>query len=126
MKVPKLGQQEMEILNYIGDHTPISVRDVAAHFEREKGLARTTILTVMERLRKKGLLTRKQAEGSFQYSVKIEKERLLQEKVGEFIQRTLGGSVSPLINYFVDSPDLKPEELEQLKALVSKMEKRRE
>ncbi len=43
----------MEVLNYIGDHESVSVRDVAQHFEKEKGLARTTILTVMERLRKK-------------------------------------------------------------------------
>jgi predicted transcriptional regulator len=119
MKLPKLGQQEMEILNYLGDHSPASVRQVAAHFDK---LARTTVLTVMERLRKKGLLARKPVDGVFHYAVKIEKERLLQEKVGEFIQRTLGGSMSPLISYFVDSPKLTHEELEQLKALVAKME----
>lgn len=122
MKVPRLGQQEMDILNYIGDHGPLAVREVATFFEDERGLARTTILTVMERLRKKGLLTRRQIDGVFRYSVKIEKEYFLKHKVGEFIQRTLGGSVSPLIHYFIDRPNLSQEELDQLKALVSKME----
>jgi predicted transcriptional regulator len=123
--LPKLGEQEMLILNWIADHSPASVRETASHFEKERGLARTTIMTVMERLRKKGLLTRRHAEGVFQYSVKIEKAELLQQKVAEFVERTLGGSLSPVLNYFSEAPALSPDELDQLKALVSKMEGKR-
>jgi predicted transcriptional regulator len=123
--LPKLGDQEMLILNWIAEHSPSSVRDVAAHFDKEQGLARTTILTVMERLRKKGLLVRKQTEGVFQYSAKLEKDELLQQRVADFVKQTLGGSLSPVLNYFFDNPDLKAEEIEQLKELVSKMEGKR-
>lgn len=28
-----LGDQEMQILSYINDHSPVSVREVATHFE---------------------------------------------------------------------------------------------
>lgn len=120
--IPNLGEQELEVLNYIGDHAEVSVREVAQHFEKEKGLARTTILTVMERLRKKGFLTRKQVEGVFQYSVKFEKDQILNQKVSDFVQKTLGGSVSPLFNYFFESKNLTTQEIAQLKALVEKMD----
>ena len=121
-KIPSLGEQEMDMLKYIGEHAPASVRDVAAHFEREKGLARTTILTVMERLRKKGFLSRTKVDGIFKYSQKLRTGDVLTHKVSDFIERTLGGSVGPLINYFNDSKSLSDEEIRQLKALAAKLE----
>jgi predicted transcriptional regulator len=120
---PNLGDQEMQILTYVSLHSPITVRDVAAHFEKEKNLARTTILTVIERLRKKGYLSRAKENGIFQYSVKVEQEKVLKQKVSDFIEKTLGGSVNPLFNYFLDSSKLSDDELRQLKKIAEKIER---
>lgn len=121
-KIPSLGEQEMDILKYINTHSPISVREVAQHFESEKKLARTTVLTVMERLRKKGFLARSQVEGVFKYTSKIETKTLLTNKVSTFVEKTLGGSVGPLVNYFISSAKLTTEEIKQLKEMASKLE----
>jgi predicted transcriptional regulator len=118
---PNLGDQEMQILSYVNSHSPISVRDVASHFEKEKNLARTTILTVMERLRKKGYLSRAKENGIFQYSVKVEQEKVLKQKVSDFIEKTLGGSVNPLFSYFLESSKLSDDELRQLKKIADKI-----
>ncbi len=59
-----LGRLELDVLQYIADHHPISVREVAAHFAATSGQARTTLLTVMERLRAKGYLKRRKAAGA--------------------------------------------------------------
>ena len=45
--------------------SPPTVGEVAERFGEAQGLARSTILTVMERLRKKGHLTRGKVEGVF-------------------------------------------------------------
>ena len=45
-----IGQEELAVLQYVQDNFPITVREVSDHFS-EFGKARTTILTVMERLR---------------------------------------------------------------------------
>ena len=122
-KFPSLGEQEMEILKYVDAHSPISVREVAQHFEIEKKLARTTILTVMERLRKKGFLSRSQLNGVFKYTSKIETETLLTNRISDFVEKTLGGSVGPLFNYFISSSNLTAKEIVQLKEMASKLEK---
>lgn len=122
-KIPSLGGQEMDLLKYITERAPVSVRDVAEFFEKEKGLARTTVLTVMERLRKKGFLSRAKVDGIFQYTAKMETGDLLSHKVSDFIERTLGGSVSPLLNYFMANSKLSRAELEQLKELAAKLDK---
>jgi predicted transcriptional regulator len=112
----------MELLLYIGERSPISVRDVAAHFEKEKGLARTTILTVMERLRTKGFLSRQKLDGIFKYSAKMEAGAVLSDKISDFVEKTLGGSVSPLLNYFSNSK-LSNQEIEQLRAIAARLGK---
>lgn len=121
-----LGKQELELLRYVTDHAPISVRDVAVQYGEPRALARTTILTVMERLRKKNYLTRGKDGGSFQYSPAQSKPLLLQTLVGDFVQKTLGGSLSPFVAYLADAPEVSDDELAELRRLVEQMEQSRE
>ena len=122
MKPPLLGEQELEVLRYVADHAPIAVREVAAQFGEPRGLARTTILTVMERLRKKGFLTRTKEDGAFQYAPAVAKTELLQSLVQDFVEKTLGGSLSPFVAYLADTKRLSPAEIAELKKLVQEME----
>jgi predicted transcriptional regulator len=113
-----LGSMEIEVLRYIGDHHPICVGEVAEHFARTTGHARTTILTMMERLRKKGHLARRQIRGVYRYWPKVAKQELLERLVKEFIAKTLGGSVSPFVAYLCESGPISHEDLETLRRLV--------
>ncbi|MGZ3690005.1 MAG: BlaI/MecI/CopY family transcriptional regulator [Pseudobdellovibrio sp.] len=116
--MPSLGEQEIEVLRYISQMGSLSVRDAATYFEKHKGLARTTVLTVMERLRKKGYLARSKQGGSFIYSEKVETENVLKNRVGDFVEKTLGGSISPLLNYFAENKNISPDELSKLKEIL--------
>jgi len=64
MSHPPFGELELEVWRYIADHAPVAARQVAAQFAEQRGLARTTVLTVIERLRQKGYLTRRRHEAS--------------------------------------------------------------
>src|SRR5436190_23635730 len=119
-----IGQVQFEILQYIADHYPIRVGDVAEHFARTAGKARTTILTVMEKLRVKGYLTRKKQKGAFHYSPRLAKNDVMASVVQRFIDESLGGSVSPFITYLAESRGLSESELAKLKDLVQELEVR--
>lgn len=121
-----LGSTEIEILRYLGDQPSLSVGEVAEHFATTSGQARTTILTIMERLRKKGYLSRKQIKGVFHYSPKLAKHAFLQGLVKKFVSSTLGGSVSPFVAYLSESGPVSEEDLEQLRTLVKQLEQSRE
>lgn len=123
MLAPKnIGQGELEVLQFIHDHHPATVRQVADHFAQSKGHVRTTVLNVMERLRKKGFLVRKKLGGSYQYSPKERKADFCNSMVGEFVQRALGGSVSPFVAYLVREAVLSKEEIQELKRLVAELD----
>lgn len=128
-KTTPLGGQELEVLRFVTGRAPITVRDVAQEWGVPRGLARTTILTMMERLRKKGFLARRKAPesasaDSFIYEPVVEQGVLMRDLVSRFVQTTLGGSVSPFVAYLADAPDLSENEIAQLRRLVDALEPR--
>jgi len=119
-----LGRVQLEILQYVADHHPVRVGEVAEHFARTAGKARTTILTVMEKLREKGYLVRKKRKGTFHYSPRLAKSDLMVSVVQRFVEESLGGSVSPFIAYLAKSGKLSKSEMTRLKNLVRDLETR--
>ena len=118
-----IGRAEMETLHFIHDHYPITVRSVAEQFGESKGLARTTVLNVMERLRKKGYLTRKQTDGIYQYSPRLPEADLLKGLVREFVNNSLRGSLAPFVAYLTEEAHLTEKELNELKQIVRDLER---
>ncbi|ADO69517.1 BlaI/MecI/CopY family transcriptional regulator [Stigmatella aurantiaca] len=124
MKKP-VGEQELVVLRYVAEHGPATVGEVAERFGEPQGLARSTILTVMERLRLKGYLTRRKVEGVFQYASPVPPGELLRGVVDDFVQRTLSGSLSPFVTYLAEAEDVSDDELKQLQDAVARLRQKR-
>ncbi|HET9450538.1 MAG TPA: BlaI/MecI/CopY family transcriptional regulator [Aggregicoccus sp.] len=120
-----VGEQELAVLRYVAEHGPATVGEVAERYGEAQGLARSTILTVMERLRAKGHLTRRKVGGVFQYASRVPKAELLRGVVGDFVQRALAGSLSPFAAYLAQAETVSDEELQQLQDVVRRLQQRR-
>lgn len=121
-KSQSLGRVELELLQYIDEHHPITVRDVAEYWHGKTGQARTTVLTMMERLTKKGFLSRKKIDNVFHYSPKQSAASVLRGMVGDFVHGVLGGSILPLAAYLTEEKRLSAEQVAELKKLVEQLE----
>lgn len=117
-----LGEQQLEALRFIAENGPITVGEMARVYGTPRGLARTTILTVMERLRTKGYLTRRKVQGIFFYAPKNDHNDVMKNLVAEFVERSLGGSLSPFVTYLADSGKLNDREISELRRMVESME----
>ncbi len=112
----------MDILRYVADHHPVTVRQVADYASETKGHVRTTVLNVMERLRQKGYLARKKTDGVYHYAPRMPREELLRSLVGDFVERALGGSLSPFVAYLAHEARVTDSELAELRRLVDTLE----
>ena len=73
--MPALGDLEVQVMRRIWvRREPVTVRDVLGDLQQERPVAYTTVMTVMDNLRKKGWLQR-QAEGrAYRYAPLISAE----------------------------------------------------
>ena len=120
-----IGREEMQVLRYVAERHPVSVREVADHVAATSGKARTTVLTVMERLREKGYLARRKKGGVYLYSPKRSQAEVLRNLVADFVREALGGSVSPFVAYLAEEADLDDEQVRELSRLVADLEAQR-
>lgn len=125
MKRKSIGDRELALLLHVEQQRDASVGEIAAQFGKSRGLARSTVLTMMERLRTKGYLTRRRSDGVFRYSSTAGRKDVVHEAVGAFVERTLQGSVSPFVAWMSSRGKVSDEELAALKALVEKLQSTR-
>lgn len=118
-----IGQAELELLTYVQDHHPVTVREVAEHFARTKGHVRTTTLNVMSRLVRKKYLTRRKSNGVYHYSPRVQKGELLRGLVRDFVEGALGGSLSPFVAYLAEDAQLTARDVAELKKLIGQLDR---
>ena len=120
------AEREMEVLRYVAEHGPISARDVAEQFGEANGLARTTVATLLERLRKKGYLARRRKVGVYRYFPRVPHSVVVEEVIRQFFERTLGGAVSPVVAYLTRADTLSEDDATQLERWLEALRARRE
>ncbi|NII11244.1 BlaI/MecI/CopY family transcriptional regulator [Oleiagrimonas sp. C23AA] len=116
-----IGDQELALLHYLAEHEDASVGEVAADFGAQRGLARSTVLTMMERLRSKQYLARQRVGTVYRYRTATGPGEAMRQAVGSFVEKTLGGSVSPFVAWMSERGQVSDDELDQLQALVAKL-----
>ena len=125
MPKPSIGDQELALLQYIAEHNHASVAEVVTGFGEPRGLARSTVLTMMDRLRSKSFLRRRQVDGVYRYSPSTGPGEVMRSAVGQFVEKTLSGSVSPFVAWMSERAEVSDTELAELEALVSQLQSRR-
>jgi predicted transcriptional regulator len=121
----RLGDQELALLTFIAERGSATVGEVADAFGAERGLARSTVLTMMERLRQKRRLTRRRVDGVYRYASPRSRTDVLQEVVADFVEQTLGGSLSPFAAYLTRTGGVSDEELAELERVVATLQRQR-
>ena len=125
MKPKSIGDQELALLQYVEEQGGASVGQAVEGFGAPRGLARSTVLTMMERLRQKGHLDRRQVAGVYQYFSPAPAGEVLRDVVRSFVERTLGGSVAPFVTYLTEEAEVSDSELAELEELVAKLQSKR-
>lgn len=125
MRKPSIGDQELALLHYLAECGSASAGEVVSGYGEPRGLARSTVLTMMERLRSKGYLKRRQLSGMFRYSAATGPGEAMRSAVGSFVEKTLSGSVSPFVAWMSERAEVSETELAELKALVAQLQNRR-
>jgi predicted transcriptional regulator len=121
-----LGSLEREVMALVWNHDELSVRDACARLG--SAVAYTTVMTTMDRLFKKGLLSRRKCGRAFLYRAAATREEIDGAVAAEIVQGLLqrdGSGPLPILSSLVDAvSDRDRALLDELERLIR--EKRRQ
>jgi len=119
-----IGEQELGLLTHIADRDGATVGEAADEYGTPRRLARSTVLTMMERLRRKGHLERRMVDGVYRYRARGSTADILKNAVQRFVERNLDGSVSPFLAYLSETAELSDRERRELERIVARLDRR--
>jgi len=109
---------ELQILGVLWEVGPSSVRDVLERMPDGKARAYTTILSCLQVMEKKGLVTHRREGQGYLYRAAVQKQRVLGSVVRDLLQNVFGGRPSAALQYFIAEGDCTPDELARLQQLI--------
>jgi len=121
-----LGELQLAVLDHLSHLREGTVYDVLAQFPTSKRPRYTTILTVLRTLEEKGLVTHTKRERQFVFRPCEEAQQVRGRVLREVLDRVFGGSPRQLVSALLDSEEVTPEVVRELKRLLAQKEKRRE
>ncbi len=120
---PHPTELELEILKVLWRDGPGSVRDVRDTLVSFRDLAYTSVMTIMNIMRDKGYLTRAKKGGYYVYRPSITKESTVRGMLGDMVNRVFDGSAASLMVNLLETAEIDPEELKELRNRINRKAK---
>jgi predicted transcriptional regulator len=121
--VPEAELAVLEVLWALGPATRRQITDRL--YPGGGASAYTTVQKLLERLEHRELVSREGSERLL-FTARISKEELISRQLADLADRLCGGSLAPLLLNLVKTRPLSAGEVEQLRALVRQLSKRRD
>ena len=113
---------ELEILNILWENEPLSVKEIHDQLASTKNVGYTTTLKIMQNMTSKGLLSRELNGKSHLYTALIKKDTTQRTLLNRMVDTVFGGSASSLVMQILGNKNTTPEELDEIKRIISDME----
>lgn len=117
-----LGELQLAIMQVLWERGEASAADVHAALA-ERGLAYTTIATMLVKLEQKGVVAHRAEGRRFIYQPLLTENRVQRSMVRELRDRLFGGDVTALVSHLLSTHRLSRDELSRLKDLIGEAEK---
>ncbi|MGH9469243.1 MAG: BlaI/MecI/CopY family transcriptional regulator [Terriglobia bacterium] len=94
------------------------MRDVYETLLKRRGIAYTTVMTMMGILEEKGYLKKRAAQRAYVYRAARPKSQVIRAMVRDFVDRVFNGSAEPLLVQLVKDRRLSPKDLEKIARMI--------
>lgn len=119
-----LGELESSVMEVLWSEAGQTVNEVEERLRGKRDIAHTTVLTTLDRMYRKGYLTREKQAKAFVYSPRYTRNEFERMMAQEVLGALIGHSAETALSTFVDLIGDDPGALDQLEAKIR--EKRRQ
>jgi predicted transcriptional regulator len=123
---PAMSDAEREVLKVLWDHGPQTVRGVV---DLMSGLGqewtRSTVITLLQRLEKKGYVDSDKSQYAFVFRPIISRDEVMHTRMQELAGELSDGEALPLVLAFAQRHRFSPEEIVRFRKMIDELDSRR-
>ena len=119
-----LGDLQHAIMRFLWGHGEATVSDVHETLEPERGLALTTIATMLTKMEKKGVVDHRAEGRRFIYRPLVSEGQVRRSMVSDLTSQLFRGDVTALVNHLLSEHDIDSGELAQLREMIASRERK--
>ncbi len=121
-----LGELQHAIMRVLWERDEATVAEVHEALFGDRGLAPTTIATMLRKMEDKGIVAHRVEARHFVYRPTVTEDEVRSSMVGELLDRLFAGDPAALVSHLVADREIDEVEIERLRELLANAETRRE
>ena len=122
----RLSEFELDVMAHFWTDRELSAPELFERIGDERGVAYSTVKTIIDRLEEKGAIERVANRGrTIFYTASIKRERVRKPLVRSFLRRLFGNDLRPLFAQLLQDEKLSEDELDYLRRLVAETERKK-
>jgi predicted transcriptional regulator len=115
-----LSELQLDLMRVLWESGEASVADVAAALQESRGLAHTTVATLLSRLAARGVVEANRDARQLMYRACVSESQVRRSMVSGLIGRLFGGDPKALLAHLVDEREVATGDLAKVQALLAK------
>jgi predicted transcriptional regulator len=117
-----LGDLQSAIMRVLWQREEASVSEVHAALRDERGLAPTTIATMLKKMEAKGVVTHRLEGRQFVYRATVSETEVRRSMVSELVGRVFEGNPAALVSHLMSEQGIARQDLEEIRRLLAEHE----
>ena len=119
----ELGDAELEVLKVLWDRGASTVRDVLHTLhEQGRGVAYTTVQTLLTRLEAKTFVRSYKSDFAFVYRARLTRDRVTRSRLKTLVKQLYDGAAGPLVLQLIKNEAFTTDEIGKLQELIDRLD----
>ena len=115
-----LSELQIAVMRELWSRQEASTAEVAQALADRRGLAHTTVATLLTRLEKRGVVAARRDGRQLVYRALVSEEQVRRSMVAGLLGSVFGGDAPALVSHLVRESELGADDLERIKRLLAK------
>ncbi|MES2304757.1 MAG: BlaI/MecI/CopY family transcriptional regulator [Gemmatimonadota bacterium] len=119
----QLTDLQIAILRLLWTRGELTVIDIWEALHAERGLAQTTVATLLSRLQRRGVLARRINDRQYLYRALVTEADVQVSMVEELTERLFNGDVPALVSHLLKAQDMSPGDLDRVRRMIEEVDR---
>lgn len=118
--IHQLTELQIAILRVLWERGQATVADICDALKPERGLALTTVATLLSRLERRGVVAHETRARQYVYRALVTEADVRHSMVRELTEQLFDGNVTALVSHLLSEREISPGDLQRVQAMLER------